>query len=212
VDFNGGTLKATGNLVTARVISLLANGGIVDTNGFDATFSGSIINSGSLTKIGAGTLTLSGVNTYTGGTVIDSGTLIVDGPQALGFGDLVLHNGVLTADPQTIQVNGNYTHHAVGTLLLAIGGTGAGQYDSLNVSGHATLGGTLQLLATNGFVPKPGDKLSIVMAVGGISGEFADVMNGFSLFRTELLYGSNSVTLDFLSALFTTFAKTPLMQ
>jgi hypothetical protein len=33
VDFNGGTLKATGNVVTARVISLLANGGIIDTNG-----------------------------------------------------------------------------------------------------------------------------------------------------------------------------------
>ncbi|HET9374250.1 MAG TPA: hypothetical protein VFO40_04720 [Chthoniobacterales bacterium] len=33
-------------------------------------------------------------------------------------------------------------------------------------------------------------------------------MNGFRVFRTELLYGSNSVILDFLSALFTPFAKT----
>ncbi|MFZ3376558.1 MAG: autotransporter domain-containing protein [Chthoniobacterales bacterium] len=209
VDFNGGTLKATGNLVTARLISLLANGGIIDTNGFNAIFSGSVINSGSLTKIGAGKLTLSGVNTYTGGTIIDGGTLVVDGPQALGFGDVILNNGVLTADPQTIKVNGNYTQHAGGTLLLAIGGTGAGQYDSLNVSGHATLGGTLQLVSTNGFMPKPGDQLSVVTAVGGISSEFADVVNGFSAFRTELLYGSNSVILDFLNALFTPFAKTP---
>ncbi len=209
VDFNGGTLKATGNLVTARVISLLVNGGIIDTDGFNATFSGSVINSGSLTKIGAGTLTLSGVNTYTGGTIIDGGTLVVDGPQALGFGDVILNNGVLTADPQPIKVNGNYTQHAGGTLLLAIGGTGAGQYDSLNVSGHATLGGTLQLVPTNGFMPKPGDQLSVVTALGGISGEFANVVNGFSVFRTELLYGSNSVILDFLSTLFIPFAKTP---
>jgi autotransporter-associated beta strand protein/YVTN family beta-propeller protein len=209
IDFNGGTLKATGNLVTSRVISLLANGGIIDTNGFNAIFSGSVINSGSLTKIGAGTLTLSGTNTYTGGTIIDGGTLVVDGPQALGFGNVILNNGVLTADPQTINVNGNYTQNVGGTLLLAIGGTGTGQHDSLNVSGHATLGGTLQLVPTNGFVPKPGDKLSIVTAAGGISGEFANVLNGFNVFRTELLYGSNSVILDFLSALFTPFAKSP---
>ena len=209
VDFNGGTLKTTGNLVTSRTISLLADGGTIDTNGFSASFSGDIINSGSLIKIGAGKLTLSGVNTYTGSTIIDGGTLVVDGPQALGFGDVILNNGVLTADPQTIKVNGNYTQHAGGTLLLAIGGTGAGQYDSLNVSGHATLGGTLQLVSTNGFMPKPGDQLSVVTAVGGVSSEFANVVNGFGEFRTELLYGSNSVILDFLSALFTPFAKTP---
>jgi YVTN family beta-propeller protein len=34
VDFNGGTLQTTGNLDTTRTISLLALGGIVDTNGF----------------------------------------------------------------------------------------------------------------------------------------------------------------------------------
>lgn len=209
IDFSGGTLKATGNLVTARAISLLAKGGIVDTNGFNAIFSGSVINSGSLTKIGAGSLTLSGSNTYTGGTIIDGGTLVVDGPQALGLGDVILNNGVLTADPQTINVTGKYTQNAGGTLLLAIGGTGTGQYNSLNVSGHATLGGTLQFVPTGGFVPKPGDKLSIVTAAGGISGKFANVLNGFSVFRTNLLYGSNSVILDFLSALFTPFAKTP---
>jgi autotransporter-associated beta strand protein/YVTN family beta-propeller protein len=209
IDFNGGTLKATGNLVTSRTISLLANGGIVDTNGFDAIFSGSVINSGSLTKTGAGTLTLSGTNTYTGGTIINGGTLVVDGPQSLGFGNVIVNTGGLTADPQTINVNGNYTQNAGGTLLLAIGGTGASQHDSLNVSGHATLGGTLQLVPTGGFVPKPGDKLSIVTAAGGISGEFANVLNGFSTFRAELLYGSSSVILDFLSALFTPFAKTP---
>jgi autotransporter-associated beta strand protein len=162
-----------------------------------------------LTKIGAGTLTLSGTNTYTGGTIINGGTPVVDGAQSLGFGNVVLNNGILTADPQTINVNGNYTQNAGGTLLLAIGGTGTGQRDSLNVSGHATLGGTLQLVPTGGFMPKPSDKLSIVTAVGGISGEFADVLNGFSALRTELFYGSNSVILDFLNALFTPFAKTP---
>src|SRR5260221_9113266 len=182
IDFNGGTLKAIGNLVTSRTISLMANGGIVDTNGFNAIFSGSISNSGSLTKIGAGTLTLSATNSYTGGTIINGGTLVVDGPQALGFGDVVLNSGVLTADPQTINVNGNYTQNAGGTLLLAIGGTGTGQHDSLNVSGHATLGGTLQLVPTGGVLPKPGDKTTIVPPAGGTFREivnFLDRCSGF---------------------------------
>jgi autotransporter-associated beta strand protein len=75
VDFNGGTLRLTGNLTTSRTISLLLLGGTVDTNGFSATVSGNIINSGPLTKTGAGTLTLTGNNTYTGSTTISAGTL-----------------------------------------------------------------------------------------------------------------------------------------
>ncbi|NKC49464.1 hypothetical protein HED54_20485 [Ochrobactrum anthropi ATCC 49188] len=47
--------------------------GIIDTNGFNGTFSGVIDNGddpnypGQLIKVGAGTLTLSGDSTYTGG-------------------------------------------------------------------------------------------------------------------------------------------------
>ena len=67
MDFNGGTLRTTGSLITSRTISLLTLGGTIDTNGFDSIFSGDIINSGSLTKIGTGTLTLSGNNSYAAG-------------------------------------------------------------------------------------------------------------------------------------------------
>jgi autotransporter-associated beta strand protein len=75
VDFNGGTLRLAGNLATSRTISLLLLGGTIDTNGFNAIVSGNIINSGSLVKVGAGMLILSGTNTYTGGTTISTGTL-----------------------------------------------------------------------------------------------------------------------------------------
>jgi hypothetical protein len=44
----------------------------------------------------------------------------------------------------------------------------------------------LQLAPTGGFVPKPDDKLSIVTAVGGISGEFANVLNEI---LSKVVYG-----------------------
>jgi fibronectin-binding autotransporter adhesin len=92
VDFNGGTLQTTGSLITARTISLLALGGTIDTNGFNSNLSGNIINSGSLTKIGAGTLTLSGNNTYSGGTNILGGVLSVSSDTNLGSGNIQIGN------------------------------------------------------------------------------------------------------------------------
>jgi autotransporter-associated beta strand protein len=49
----------------------------------DATFAGTIAGSGSLRKTGAGTLTLSGANTYTGTTRVTQGILELGSPSAL---------------------------------------------------------------------------------------------------------------------------------
>jgi YVTN family beta-propeller protein/autotransporter-associated beta strand protein len=302
VDFDGGTVQTTGNLVTSRTISLLPLGGTINTNGFDSSFSGPIINSGSLTKTGKGTLTLlgnnsytggtnilggvlnvvndtnlgsgnitignqaelltsgpnfssgktiilsngggtlasvngataiyggtiggsgplvigdglnqgtiilKGVNTYAGGTILDAGTLAVNSTQALGLGNLVVNGGVLRADPQPINVKGNYTQSAGGTLQLSLGGSAPGQYDLLDVSGAVALNGTLQLLTRNGFQPAIGEKLTIVLGAAGVSGQFSQVLEPFGpLSRLEVVYLSNSVLLEFGSN-FTAFAQTP---
>jgi DNA-binding beta-propeller fold protein YncE len=42
VNFNGDAIKLTGDWVTSRMVSLLARGGTIDTNGFNATLSGKI--------------------------------------------------------------------------------------------------------------------------------------------------------------------------
>ncbi|MBQ4143419.1 MAG: autotransporter-associated beta strand repeat-containing protein [Thermoguttaceae bacterium] len=51
----------------------------------------------SLTKTGAGTLTVSSANTYTGGTVINAGTLSISNTTALGTGKITLNGGTLNA-------------------------------------------------------------------------------------------------------------------
>jgi len=220
IVLNGGTLQfgASFNLAPTRAITLGRAGGTIDTNGFTTTISQAITGTGGLTKIGAGTLTLAGTNSYSGGTVLNAGTLVVNGPQALGLGNVQVNAGILRADPQPINVAGNYTQTG-GTLQLQI--AGAGQYDFLHVSGNANLGGTLQLISL-GYQPKLGDQLTLVSATGSITGRFANWVNPFTIapgFNSiQLVYGQKSILLKFLELAtpivittvdFASFARTP---
>ena len=186
--------------------------------------SGIISGSGDVIQAGPGTTTLSGTNTYSGGTVINLGTLIVDNAQALGTGNVTVNGGILKADPLPINVLGNYTQNAGGTLQVQVAGANPGQYDSLNVGGNAGLGGTLQLISL-GFQPKAGNQLSLITTGGMVSGRFAHFVDPFAAgpdFNTvELVYGRNSVLLEFLNLArpfqsvlvatdFSSFAATPL--
>jgi YVTN family beta-propeller protein/autotransporter-associated beta strand protein len=212
---NGGTLDL--NNFNLTMSSLNGAGGVVNLGSAGLTvhnsdtniYAGIIQGTGSLTKIGAGALILSGDNTYSGGTLLTAGTLVVNNAQALGLGDVVVSGGVLRADPQPINVKGNYTQKAGGTLQLNVGGVAPGEYDFLNVSGHAALDGTLQPLLVNGFQPRIGDKLTVVLAAGGVSGQFANLLDpSSSVIRFELVYLPNSVLLEFGSD-FSAFARTP---
>ncbi len=76
-----GTLYYTGATAsTNRSVTLGAAGGVVavSTAASTLTFSGVVDGSGSLIKYGAGGLTLSGANTFTGATLVLGGTLTLD--------------------------------------------------------------------------------------------------------------------------------------
>jgi outer membrane autotransporter protein len=204
LSFNGGTLQfgSAFHLASTRTITLNGGGGTFDTNGFNISISQGITGIGGLTKTGPGTLTLSGSNSYSGGTVLNAGILVVNNTQALGLGDVTVNVGILKADPQPINVKGNYTQNAGGTLLLQVAGPGPGQYDFLNVSGNANLGGTLQL--TNlGYKPKVGDQLTLVRTGGSITGPFPRWVNPFTtgpgINTIDLIYSKKAVTLAFLN-------------
>ena len=76
-SFGGGTLQASSSFATTLPMTLTGNGGnaTVNTAGCSVTFSGSLSRPGGLTKTGAGTLTLTGSNSYGGDTTVSTGIL-----------------------------------------------------------------------------------------------------------------------------------------
>lgn len=93
---NGGILDLNGyNLIMS---ALSGSGGTVDMGAVGLTvdqnantsYRGTLTGAGGLTKTGTGTLTLSGVNTYAGGTKIEAGTVNVAATGALGSGQVTV--------------------------------------------------------------------------------------------------------------------------
>jgi len=99
---SGGGVIYNGTATPATISSTLDLGSAVRTftiyNGtapFDMEVSGVISGLGGITKTGAGTLKLSGINTYTGGTSVDVGTLSISSANNLGSGNLSFNGGTL---------------------------------------------------------------------------------------------------------------------
>ncbi|EBY1755661.1 hypothetical protein DU184_23900, partial [Salmonella enterica subsp. enterica serovar Fresno] len=96
-SYTGGTTISGGTLV-ATSVDALGSGDVTDNVVLElntgGTFDNVISGSGQVVKSGDKTLTLSGSNTYTGGTTINDGTLIASNVEALGTGDIT-DNAVL---------------------------------------------------------------------------------------------------------------------
>lgn len=120
--------------------------------------SGNIAINGSFQFTNAGT-------TYTlgGGTLSGAGSLT--GNLSVGGGTLAPGNS-----PGTFTVTGNYSM-SDGIYAIEIAGTGAGQFDVLNVTGSATFtGGAFSITTLNGFAPTVGQFFNVVTTGTGISG------------------------------------------
>jgi outer membrane autotransporter protein len=178
---NGGT---TGS-ITGDVTD---NGTLVFNHGSGTTtFAGAINGSGSVVKLGSDALVLTANNTYSGGTTIEDGTIEVgtlvpaDQPvsTSLGTGNVFVDPGTLrttsasTGVPLIIQVKGNYTQAAGGTLQLGIGGLQGEQYDHVQVGGNANVNGTLSVFSLNNFHPSAGNLFGVLRTAGSRSGNFS---------------------------------------
>ncbi len=123
--FDGGTLNnsATFTLDSNRGIDLQAGGGTFDTDfGTTLTYGGIMAGTGDLTKDGTGTLTLSGVNSYSGSTTIENGTLSISADSNLGAAPGAATPGHLTFDGGTLNTTATFTLDSNRGIALNAGG------------------------------------------------------------------------------------------
>ena len=119
--------------------------------------------SGTLTKEDSGTLTLSGVNTYTGSTTINGGTVSISAGSGLGAVPGSDTAGHLTLNGGTLQSTADFTMNANRGIAL---GTSHG---TINVDGSRTLtyGG---IIAGSNNLTKSGDGILLLSGANTYSG------------------------------------------
>ena len=165
LSFDTGTLRYGAAFDTARAVTLNAGGGSFDTNGNNVALTGIVSGAGSLTKTGAGTLTLANANAYGGGTALNAGTLVLGTSTSAGTGaiamaggttlsagaaGLVVANDITTA--AAAQINGGAGAFTLGGTIGGAGsitstGTGVTTFtgDNAYTGGTTITAGTLQL-------------------------------------------------------------------
>lgn len=145
IQSDAGSLTLAGNIgvssANLRILTLTGSAG--------GTVSGTVWNGNgttALAKTGAGTWTLSGSNTYTGGTQINAGVLAIANTSALGTGTVTISSGTLrtafsgtlanpiTANAARVDTNGNAV-----TLSGVISGSNG--FTKTATSGTLTLAG-----------------------------------------------------------------------
>jgi autotransporter-associated beta strand protein len=173
-----------------------------------------------LTKVGAGTQTLTGINTYTGATTVTGGTLAVLGSIASSSG-VTVGSGATLAGTGTvpgvtingggtfapglppaiggISVNGSLAMASTAIYLIQVSPASASK---ANVSGSANVGGTVNVVANAGSYTT-GTKYTILTTTGGpVTGTFSGLSVVGGSFGTGLTptlsYDANDVFLTLL--------------
>jgi fibronectin-binding autotransporter adhesin len=182
-DVTTATLDASGQSLVLRNLSGSSAGRITNSgsssstlntaNTYDTTFAGTIGDGVGLTSVdksGDGTLTLTGANSYTGGTVLTAGGLVVNGSLASGvtvnggtLGGSGSIAGLVTVNGGTLAAGNSPGTLTMGALALNAGSTitfelgeagvaGGASNDLIRVTGDLALnGGTIQIDRGAGF-------------------------------------------------------------
>ena len=190
-NFSGGSIELNSNDAAANDLHVaqtlnLGPGAEVEVAGSSAAL---VVGLGTPSGAADGSLTVTSSGTLSGsGNII--GTLINKGFVAPGN------------SPGVLAVDGDYIQDANATLGIEIGGLTQGvDFDLLDITGTATLGGTIEVSLFDGFLADPGDSFTFLEADSGLVGTFDSFLctNCVGI-DFELVYGVNFVTLNALAA------------
>ena len=170
--YSGGTIVAAGTLqgsTTSLQGAIVNNSHVVFDQATQGTYSGVMSGTGSLTKQNAGTLILTGANTYSGGTTVSGGALQGNTTSLQGA---IVNNSQVVFDQSTdgtysgvMSGTGALTKQNVGTLIL----TGANTYSG----GTTVAAGTLSVSGASptGFGDVSVSSGATLMGTGTINGQ-----------------------------------------
>lgn len=177
--YRGGTTVSAGTLqignggTTGSIAGNVVNNAVLAFNrSDDISFAGVISGSGGLNKLGAGTLTLTGTNPYSGGTQINAGRVQIASTANLGTGGVSFDGGTLAVGASSFSLGkavllnaggGSFEVGAGATLTLDQPVTGSGGLTRLGA-------GTLQVASGNfggGLVNGSGGTLVVTNVQAG---------------------------------------------
>ncbi len=159
VFFNPGLTETIGTLLGAGTIDLGSSTLRVGAGDFSGVISegGRVIGgTGTMVKYGSGLFTLSGANSYTGGTRVEGGTLQVANNSAVGTGGVTLAGGTTLAYDSTRMTELANAITLTGNATLDVATGDVRQSGAINESGGSqsltkTGAGTLEVTGANTY-------------------------------------------------------------